>query len=64
MIDYLDGDFSLSKKAKIETYLLKNPHLIEVFGGLVRIKKQLPNHKTLSTYLSERRERIQRMMNK
>jgi len=64
IINYIDGDFSLSKEAKIKAYILKKPHLIETIGGLIRIKKQLPKNKTLSNYLSERRERIQKMMNK
>jgi hypothetical protein len=50
IVRFLDGVATNVERKEVEKYLLTHPEFMDVFGGLARIKKELPPDMSLKTH--------------
>ena len=58
IIKFVEGTLPFEEIKELEKQFLQNPDLLEVVGGLNRIKKQLPPSKSLNDYLQSKKKTI------
>jgi len=59
IIKFVEGELSIMEIEELEQQFLKNPQLLDILGGLNRIKKDLPPNKNLHEYLKYKQGQIQ-----
>lgn len=58
LIKFVENELTIMEIEELEQELLKNPQLLEILGGLNRIKKELPSNENLHDHLREKKEEI------
>jgi len=58
IIAFIENGLSIMEVEELEKELLENPDLLEVLGGLTRIKKELPTDTSLDDHLKEKKAQI------
>jgi len=58
IIKFVEGELSIMEIEELEQEFLNNPELLEVAGGLMRIKKDLPPTKKLYQHLEQKKKQI------
>jgi len=58
IIEFIEKKLSIMEVEELEKELLNNPDLLEVLGGLTRIKKELPADTSLDDHLKKKKAEI------